>query len=269
MKTHNVWDKNVFQSRFDKTSKKGYVPGSPDDIDLATYKAALKGANDYTPVLVMGMTLGLREVLCALNYSVTCLEISDDAISFLSNGISKPCRKKEQIVKGNWLEMSVLLNQKYRYIVGDGVFPNILEFSDQERLIREIGRALESTGKFVTRACLVTKELDLENCTAVRLVERYKDNSINSAEFGHAMRIWGCYKEAYDEDTYLLDNNTVYGIYEQWYANGKLTKQEHEIVNQQYFGGHHFYPPGGVLGVFIKEGWFFVQENHAYRLYIL
>jgi hypothetical protein len=243
MEKINKWDAKVFSSRSDQRSKKGHVPGSPDNNDLAIYRSAMEIASSSPISLVMGMTLGLREVLCDLRHKVTCLEISDDAIDFLGDGIPESCRKNETIVKGSWLEMSKLLDNKYQFILGDGVFPNILEFKDQELLIREIRKMLLKNGKFLTRACLVTKELDLKNRTADILVERFRAGEINSAEFGHSMRIWGCYEEAYDQNTYLLDNRIVYQIYEEWFTEGRLTKEEHDIVNRQFFGGHHFYPP--------------------------
>jgi hypothetical protein len=243
MEKVNNWDTKVFHSRSDEKSKKGHVPGSPDNSDLAVYKSILARTSKFTPSLVMGLTLGLREVLGQLQHKVTCLEISNDAINFLGDGISEEYRKNEKIINGDWLKMSSLLDSQFQFILGDGVFPNILDFKCQELLIREIRQVLLPNGKFVTRACLVTKELDLENRTAEVLLKRFRSGEINSAEFGHSMRIWGCYKQAYDQNTYLLDNRIVYQIYEEWFKEGKLTNDEHDIVNRQYFGGHHFYPP--------------------------
>jgi SAM-dependent methyltransferase len=236
-----AWTKEVFNARSNTITKRGYPPGSPDDNELQVYHNMVK-SHAKGNALVMGMTIGLREVLHALNFNVFCLEVSEDAIAFLQDGVDVKLQSKESIIHDNWFEMPQNLATKFDYIVGDGAFNNALSVTLQNQLLQSVKDSLKPNGIFVTRYCLKPHFFDIEAARAENVIAEFRAGVIDDAEFGHIMRIWGLYELAHNHETFLLDNPKVYSVYEEWYESGKLKEEEYKIINRQYFNGKHFYP---------------------------
>lgn len=236
------WDVNDFEQRTGGGANMvGFEPGTPDDREVATYKhyvetapAVAAGNRD---ALVMGMTVRVRQAMHEIGMSVTCMDISEGAVSYLRNAVPEPYASRETVLNDDWMNLPGALPAPVAAIVGDGVFSNVLSLAQQNVLLGRLRETLVPGGALVTRNFVMSPDFPFAAFDPDRLLARYRAGELRDGEFAHGFRIFGFWDKAFDRETLLLDNKIIFEEIDNWHDDGRLTEAEYRIVRQQYFGG--------------------------------
>jgi hypothetical protein len=144
--------------------------------------------------------------------------------------------------------------------VGDGVFGNILSIPASRLHLRVFKNCLKDKGFLLLRKILIPKDLSLDKHKADVLLRRFRAGEITEAEFGFGMRIFGSYSEAYNRDSFILDNKIVFQRYEVWYNKGFLSEKEYAAIRRYCFNGPNLVPPQEVWENMLRE------EGYSFQL---
>lgn len=265
------WDIEAYHARIADCQKKiRHEAGSPNAEEIECYGFYLRagfnrveGQNSRKNIAVLGMTPELRRLAHGLNCDVTCIDIFPEAISLFRDWISEEHQDSEKIIQGKWSELANLLDVQVDAIVGDGVFGNILSIPESRHHLQVFKKSLIDKGFLVLRKIIIPKEFPLNEHRADVLLQRFRAGDITEAEFGFGMRIFGSHAEAYDRDSYILDNGVVFRKYLRWYEKGLLSDREYAAIRSYYFKGQNLVLPQELWENMLRE------EGYSFQLTML
>ncbi len=254
----NQWNAKAFAARIRNSQKRErFAAGSPDPEEIKTYRnyiyAHFQGDFDGKTALVLGLTPELRSMLHYLGVSVICIDNNPHAIALFRDWIPEDIEVKEKILEGDWRDLSNLLEFPVDIIVGDGIFGNILSLDDHLNLLIKIKSAINNQGICVFRKILIPQDFLVESHQAYRLIQKYDSGTIDAAEFGFGMRIFGTQNQAFDEQKFLLDNSKSFAIFEQMYQDKILTESAMSAIQRYYFNGLNLITPQAVWEKLLKQ----------------
>lgn len=236
------WTQKVVDSRVqDKQKYQRYQAGSPNNVEIKQYAHYLPKWCDIG--VVMGMTPELRNLAVRHCDLLVSIDISKAAIETYQDWLNPTFKNKEKVIHGNWNDLEQFLDKQPGFIMGDGVFGNVVSLDDYIPLLQSIHAMLEDEGSLITRQCLMPKDVNSNiKWNKTTLIQNFRKNLIDEAEFGLSMRLQGYSNEAYDETTFILDNKKVFDLLETDYKNGLITDKEYEIIYRYFFGSENSIP---------------------------
>jgi hypothetical protein len=248
---NTYWDSEAYNARIaDPRKKIRYEAGSPNAVEVACYKYYMKAAFDRLPkykgrreVLVLGMTPELRQLAHDLDCSVTCVDKSPLAIRLFRDWISGHSDYTERIIQANWLELAGVVDRRFDVVMGDGAFGNILTVAKSIKLLGILKAIMRKGGLLVLRKIIVPSGFSFHKHTAEALLKQFRAGEIIGDEFGFGMRIFGRYSEAYNRNSFILDNDIVFRRYSEWHEEGALSDREYKVIRRYYFNGLNLIPP--------------------------
>lgn len=268
------WNTDIVHSRImDSSEKKRYAAGSPDSQEISVYARCLP-ANSGLGV-VLGMTPELRNMAASHCGKLLSIDHSEASISTYKDWLSPELKNKEEIICGDWSVLENALPEPPDFILGDGIFGNVIPLEKYSSLLQIIRSSLAPQGCFVTRQCLMPEEV-LDNPRRHQdLLEKFRQGMLDEAGFGLSMRLHGYVDVAYDKKTCLLDNRKVFAKLDADYKSGLLSLLEYQVVRRYLFNGINSIPPQGKWEELLKENGFkFKQLNcqgkywyHYYPIY--
>jgi hypothetical protein len=207
------------------------------------------------------MTPELRQLAHDLDCNVTCVDISLQAIRLFRDWISGHRSDSERIIQADWLELAGVLDRKFDVIMGDGAFGNILSITESIMLLRSLKAIKREGGFLVLRKIMVPRLFYLHEHTAEALLKQFRAGEITEDEFGFGMRIFGSYSEAYNRDTFILDNDIVFRRYRGWHGKGVLSEREYRVICRYYFNGLNLIPSQDTWEYLLSEAGYHFQSS--------
>lgn len=264
----NYWDSESLRARISDPYKRiRYEAGSPNSHEIECYGDCLSkgfslGAKkaEGWHVAILGMTPELRHLAHKMRCSVTCVDFSEEAIKLYRDWICEEHRIKENIVQADWIRLPDVLNKPADAILGDGVFGNITSLQGYTRLLRALRESLCRDGFLVFRTIMVPSNINPDDHAARQLLKRFKAGELTEAEFGFGMRIFGSYSDAYNVQTFILDNKEVFARYEDWLKKGLLSEPEYAAIRRYCYAGPNLIPPQKVWETMLLEEGFSFQQ---------
>ena len=264
----NYWDNESLRARIaDPYRRIRYEAGSPNSHEIECYGYCLSkgfrlGAKkaDGWHIVVLGMTPELRQMAHKMSCAVTCVDVSEEAIKLYCDWICEEDRIKENIVQADWIRLPDVLNKPADAIIGDGVFGNMTSLEDYTRVLRALRESLGRDGFLVLRTIMVPSNFTANKHAAQQLLKRFRAGELTEAEFGFGMRIFGSCSDAYNVQTFLLDNKEVFLRYEDWFKKGILSESEYAAIRRYYYAGPNLIPPQTVWETMLLEEGFTFQQ---------
>lgn len=234
----STWDRQAYLARIrDQKARKRHPAASPDETDIACYRAAVEPCSGSGVAIVLGMTPELR-ILASRRFSrVICAERDAFAIELYREWLDERDRRKEEIVRTDWLDLHNHIREPVSAILGDGVFGNLANTEEHRNLLRILWGLLEPQGRLVTRMAYIPGGFEAGRHTADKLLQRFRGGEIDEAEFGFGMRLVGHLDSCYDHASHMLDNEKIFKMYDEALASHALSLLEHECIRRYYFGG--------------------------------
>ena len=246
------WTEAELRARIDRTGARTRYPGgSPDPLEVAQYENMLPEGSEIG--IVLGMTPELRNLAARNCKTLASIDSSAAAIELYRDWMGPEYVTLEQIHQTDWFSLSTVCGTGAGFILGDGVFGNVLPLAEYGSLLCVIRDALLPTGRFITRQCLVPEDA-LPRRDA--LIAEFRSGAIDAAGFGLGLRMHGYLDSAYDPASSSLDNSEVFRRIESDYASGGLSQQEHAIVHRYYFGGRNSLPTQKAWETILQEAGF-------------
>jgi hypothetical protein len=277
MRTENEWDKKALQARIsDRSSRKRFEAGSPNETEISAYAAGLPGSEQRDAAVVLGMTPELRALATREFRKVISIDINQDAIDLYTDWVPEERRQSERIIRGNWFDMSQSVPVRVSTVLGDGVFANLPSVEQHLHLLRRIASVLHPMGRFVTRMVFIPRYFSVEKNSAKQLTAMFRRGIIDNAEFGFGMRFLAHYECCYDHDTFLLDNRKLFKESEEDFRAGRLTAEELSCMQRYYYGGKNCIVPQFLWEQLLEEAGFefTIQECNGkawydyYKVYV-
>lgn len=236
------WTRKIVKARvMDETNHIRYPAGSPDQNEVDQYARYLPGHCKVG--VVMGMTPELRNIAATHCDLLISIDMSQASIKAYQDWLKPELRKKEKIVHGDWSELERLLPENPGFILGDGVFGNIVPLENYTQLLTSIHSMLSDNGCFLTRQCLMPEDIASDPIWHKEiLLEKFRKKIIDEAEFRITMRLQGYSDIAYDVEDSLLDNKKVFDIIKLDREDGLISTKEYEIINRYFFQGINSLP---------------------------
>ncbi|WP_232629449.1 class I SAM-dependent methyltransferase [Methylobacterium sp. Leaf118] len=239
----------------DRSRQVRHEAGSPNADELQRYELCLP--DERAVGVVLGMTPELRALAGRHATRSYAIDHSPDAIALYEDWLSPTARARETVLFVNWMSLPTAVPEKADFIVGDGIFGNLLSVPDHRHLLAQIRNTLAPGGRFITRQALapVTPE------PAETLIRRYRQGDLSEAEFGFDLRIKGYWAQAYAREDCLLDCGRVYALIEDDLKSGRLSRDEYEIAQRYVFSGKNMFLPQKLWeDVLVASG--FTFERH-------
>lgn len=259
------WNLKSLKARIKDSHKRiRYEAGSPNREEIELYRRFLvkgfqnQNLNKKRKVVVLGMTPELRNLAHEMDCSVVCIDNNLESIRLLRNWVSTKYIEKEIIIQANWLALINLLERPVDCILGDGVFGNVLSLDEHKRLLRAFKSSLGKNGILILRKILIPGNFCINDHEAEKLLERFRLGDLTEAEFGFGMRIWGSYRYAFNQKTFILDNKVVFNRYKNWLNKNLLSDYEFAIIQRYCFEGWNLIPPQDIWEALLEnEGFAF------------
>ncbi|MEZ4599748.1 MAG: class I SAM-dependent methyltransferase [Syntrophotaleaceae bacterium] len=254
--TSSEWSTEIVNSRIcDAAGRKRYAAGSPDLEEVEAYSRCLP-ENSRIGV-VLGMTPELRNLAARHCIQLICIDHSGSAISTYRDWLSPSLAAREHIIQGDWNDLKNVLPEPADFILGDGIFGNVVPFADYSSLLGLISSALSPRGCFVTRQCLMLEGIPENGQHRQWLLKRYRNKDLDEAGFGLSMRLHGYADMAYDRETSILDNKKVFAAIEADFQAGFFQLSEYQIIRRYFFQGLNSIPS--------KENWETMLKANNFR----
>ncbi|RYC14554.1 class I SAM-dependent methyltransferase [Nocardioides zhouii] len=225
------WDKETLLARIDDAARRiRHEAGSPCPPEIAAYARALPDGRRESAV-VLGMTPELRTLALSRFERVVSIDMSPEAVAAF--GEWPEGREREEIVQADWRDLP-------RYARGvdavltDGGFPNSSDVDGMGELLTCVRDVLRPGGRLVTRHPVVPEGLDLDAESHPRLVARYREGSLDPAEFGFGMRLLGHLRCCWDGKH--LDNVRLFAEID---SDQALTDAERVLISRYVFNGRN------------------------------
>lgn len=245
----SYWDKHTITSRIaDSNARIRFEAGSPNKEEVELYqKCILSGlssiAGSRKRILVLGMTPEIRSMALGNGFNVISIDRSQDAVDMYKDWIPDEYRANEEIIHACWWETEKHIQEPVDAVMGDGVFGNILSVEKHVELLNILKGILASGGIMVFRKALIPEGFDTDAYRTDQLIQKYRSGLLSDAEFGFSMRLWGNYKEAYNPQTFILDNSQTFQRYQAWVKEGRLSDHEFACICHYYFNGLNMIVP--------------------------
>ena len=237
----SYWNADSVISRIrDIAGKKRFAAGSPDAFETLIYSRFLP--SDCQLVVVLGMTPELRNMAAGFCRRLISIDHNEVSISTYKDWLSPAFSSRERIVQGDWNDLEKILPESADFVLGDGIFGNIVPLSNYSGLLKLIRSVLTHRGCFVTRQCLMPDWVLEKPDQRHTLLEKYRNRTLNEAAFGLSMRLHGYSDIAYDPDTALLDNKKVFSAVDEDLQSGFLLMSEYRIIRRYFFDGMNSLP---------------------------
>lgn len=235
------WNTEVVNARImNRSDKQRYAAGSPDPREVDVYAACLSG--DSTLGVVLGMTPELRNMAARHCEKLISVDRSEAAIAIYKDWLAPVLRHKEQVVHGDWNTLGSVLQEPPDFILGDGIFGNVVPLNGYSDLLCSIRSTLSRNGCFVTRHCLMPGAVLDNPDHRLELLEKFRRNLIDEAGFGLSMRLQGYVDIAYDRNNFVLDNAKVFSAVEKDRESGLISFSEYHIIRRYLFSGLNTIP---------------------------
>lgn len=232
------WSRNSLTARIrDHNHKIRYEGGSPNAKEICAYKSYLDPTADYG--IVLGMTPELRCLALHHCRNLISIDASMDAINLYRNWTNLNSNNTELIIHANWFDLAKVIQNKVNFILGDGIFGNVVPYEHYSILLQFIYEQLLPDGVFITRQCLLPKDIKAHRDL---LIDKFRRNKIDDSEFGLSMRIIGYLDLAYDPKSRILRNSDVYKNLKLDLDAGLISHHEYNLVNRFYFNGDNVIP---------------------------
>lgn len=236
-----MWDEATLRARIADSESRTRFPGaSPDEAEIATYEQAVAALPREGHALVLGMTPELRQMAGTRMGRLTSVDTSREAIDLYGDWVGPDI--SETVVCEDWLSFLRRHPSTFSAIFGDGIFGNVPSQAVCAELLTLIAQALRPGGRFVTRMALVPDGFRAEHWRFGGLLDRFRKDEIDGAEFGLTARLFGHYEAAYDESTSVLDNRKVYAEVDRAAANAEISAAELDVLRSYAFAGRNFVP---------------------------
>ncbi len=235
-----AWTLEIYQHRIDNPGERTRHPaGSPSPEEIESYFAACDGVNFEGTALVLGMTPELRNLAVQKFKQVISVDSSQVAIDLFSNWIPEEMRGKETMILGSWTDLNVLAGQRCEVIFGDGIIGNLTDFQGALSALNAFRDALAPGGRCIMRNVVVGAGLDIDRYRFHKLLDDFRSEAIDTAEFGFCTRMLGFHDNAYDPERGILDCARVF---EQLDAMTNLSANEVAALARYRFVGKNYFP---------------------------
>ncbi len=253
------WTKEIVKARVMNDKKHvRYAAGSPNQKEIDQYAQYLP--KHCKVGVVMGMTPELRNMAATHCDLLLSIDMSQASIEAYRNWLKPELKKKEKIIYGDWSELERLLPEKPGFIIGDGVFGNIIPLQNYSKLLTLIHSMLSNGGSFVTRQCLMPEGTVFDPIWHKEiLLKKFRKKIIDEAEFGLTMRLQGYTDIAYDVKNSLLDNKKVFEIIKSDKRSSLISTEEYGIIHRYYFEGINSLPTKEKWEKLLSEAGFLFQ----------
>ena len=272
------WNADMFKQRVEGAGKLiGFPPAAPI-FEMELYQELLekgikeKKSSDPT-ILVMGMTVAVRQVAHSLSRRVTCIDISQGAIEVLGPAI--PSEQNEKLLYKNWFELPSVLNQPLPdVIVGDGIFCTMQSITESRKLLQHIKNTVSYDGAVVLRVMLYPEEFKQNPLSSSEILRRYRTGAFDAEEFRFAMRLWGFTDVAYDDTEKMLNCGVAFEACKKMVSTGDMSDIEYEEMNKTYYTGKNFVPTQKEWEILLTEQGFqfevrFLTGKHWFQYFPL
>ncbi|MBN2215593.1 MAG: hypothetical protein JW723_15280 [Bacteroidales bacterium] len=239
----NFWDRSVLSTRIaDPETRTRYEAGSPGRDEVGLYQSCLlsglrAGNLSGKRILVLGMTPEIRTMALGGGANLVSIDCSQDAIDMYRDWVPAQFAANETIICGSWWDAGRCVTSLVDVVMGDGVFGNILSVEKHIEIIGILRDLMADGGIMVFRKAMLPDDFDIDAYDAGLLIEKYRTGALSDAEFGFSMRLWGNYKNAYNPETFILDNSKTFRLYEKWMKEGILTEKEYACICHYFFKG--------------------------------
>ena len=236
----NPWNYQTLLARIENIQTQSrYAADSPDQAEVNAYAAAFPPHIQSGIAMVLGMTPELRRRCVRDAQQLLTVDRDPDTVSFFGDWLSASEQAREQIILADWLMLAQTLEgfPKLLAILGDGIFSNLPDLGTHHRLLSVIAGLLAPGGRFITRKVLALEGVERSMHSAQVLLSRYRQHKIDDTEFGFGMRITGCLDRYYDDNTYRLDNASIFQHFAKLYAANELSDQEYAAIRRYQFNG--------------------------------
>jgi len=232
------WDRKSYLARIEDTKlRKRHPAASPDETDIACYRAALEGRACTDVAIVLGMTPELRVLASSHFPRVVSAERNPVAIDLFREWLDEAGRSREEIIRTDWMDLDQHVPQPVSAILGDGVFGNLSDVEGYLDLLLKLRKLLRQDGRLATRMAFIPRNFEPDRNSMEALQQRFRNGTIDEAEFGFGTRLVGHYRCCYDPASFLLDNKKLFSECQEAFSRGKISRSEHECIERYYFGG--------------------------------
>jgi SAM-dependent methyltransferase len=280
-KVETYWNSEMFRERVKGPDNlTGYPPAAPIH-EMKTYEKlllkSLSTVDSQDPsILVMGMTVAVRQVAHTLSKRVTCIDISRGAIEVLTSAI--PSEKNERVILGNWFDLPDVLNApRPEAIVGDGIFCTMQSVTDSRKLLQRLRSTVRDDGVVVLRVMLYPEEFKKTPLTPQKILSDFRSAVFDAEEFRFAMRLWGYTDKSYDDKDKMLDCGIAFEECRKMVEANLMTESEYSEMKKTFYVGKNFVPTQIEWEKLVEEEGFsheasFLEGKHWFKyfpLYIL
>ena len=257
------WTPEIYQARIeDRASRTRHAGGSPSPMEIHAYHAACEGLPENGTALVLGMTPELRAMAAARFQSVVSVDASETAMGMFADWIPVDLRSRERLILGDWNEAAGLLDGGVDVVLGDGIIGNLAGYEASVELLKSLGGLLNPGGRCVMRNVFVPCGFDTVARCFERLLDGFRRDRIDAAEFGFVSRMFGFHSSAYDESAEILDNAVVYRLLGEMRGAGQLDDREWEALERYRFMGRNYFPAERTWRAIIAESGFSEPLTH-------
>lgn len=232
------WDSKAYLARIeDQESRRRHPAASPDETDIACYRAALDACAGTDVAVVLGMTPELRTLASSHFRRVISAERDPIAIELFREWLDEDGRSREEIIKTDWMDLDRHVPLPVSAILGDGIFGNLADVESHFNLLLKLRKLLKLDGRLATRMAFIPRNFEPHRHAMEALLQRFRSGTIDEAEFGFGTRLVGHYGCCYDPAGFLLDNKKLFAECDEAFLRGKISRREHECIGRYYYGG--------------------------------
>jgi len=179
-------------------------------------------------MLILGVTPELRDLALKEGFQVVAVDINLDVILKVSRFLKIKNRKKEIIIKGNWLEIPFKENY-FDLIVGHGSFNNLCP-KDHEKLFKKLKEWLKSKG-YLWLLNIVYPEICFPSYQEYSNL--YQKKKITQKDFHAYNRFVAFRDKAYNPQTKELSGKKVFQNAKEFYKKGILKKKIFKVIQRR------------------------------------
>lgn len=151
--------------------------GVPDPLEIQQMREALKHhVKKGDAVLVLGATAELRSIALELGCKVASVDVSMEMILAREENVTITNPTQDAPIRGNWLDLWFLPQQRFSAILADASFNNIRR-SEQGMLLKKCAKLLKKSGILLFRHMLWYNALPIQE-----VIELYKKKKIGQRE---------------------------------------------------------------------------------------